>query len=205
MPSRTNQAWLDDLHGPEREEALHDLRATLVRGLRYALIQRYGVTEADVEDFVQDALVKIMDALDTFRGESRFTTWAQKIAVRVALSELRRKRWENVSLQDLLAQYEGDYTPSYLKESDPSPEQQVTQQMLASLVQRLVAEELTDLQRQALTAVMIGGMPPDELARRLGTSRNTIYKRVHDARSRLKAALLERNLAPEDVLAAFAG
>ncbi len=205
MSSRTNEAWLSDLRGPKREAAIDDLRATLVRGLRYALIQRYGVTEADVEDFVQDALVKIMDALDTFRGESRFTTWAQKIAVRVALSELRRKRWENISLQNLLSRYEGDYTPSYLKEPDPSPEQQVTQQMLASLVQDLIDEELTDLQRQALTAVMIGGMPPGELARRLGTSRNTIYKRVHDARARLQEALLAHDLAPQDVLAAFDG
>jgi RNA polymerase sigma-70 factor (ECF subfamily) len=205
MPSRTNEAWLKDLRGPEREAALSDLRTILVRGLRYALKQKYGVTDADIEDFVQDALVKIMDALDTFRGESRFTTWAQKIAVRVALSELRRKRWENVSLQDLLSQYEGDYTPPYLKEPDPTPEQQVTQQMLTSLVQNLIQEELTDLQRQALTAVMIGGMPPGELARRLGTSRNTIYKRVHDARARLQEALIDHNLAPKEVLAAFNG
>jgi RNA polymerase sigma-70 factor, ECF subfamily len=205
MTRRTNEAWLSDLCGPQRQAALEDLRAYLVQGLRYALKQKYGVTDADIEDFVQDALVKIMDALDTFRGESRFTTWAQKIAVRVALSELRRKRWENVSLQDLLSKFEGDYTPSYLKEPDPSPEQQVTQQMLMSLVQQIIHEELTNLQRQALTAVMIGGMSPGELARRLGTSRNTIYKRLHDARLRLKKTLLAHNLAPEDVLAAFEG
>ncbi len=58
---------------------------------------------AAIEDFAQDALVKILGNLDSFRGESHFTTWAQKIAVRAAFTELRRKEWCDVSLQDLVA------------------------------------------------------------------------------------------------------
>ncbi len=37
-----------------------------------------------VEDFVQEALLKILDNLASFRGDSKFTTWAQKIAVNFA-------------------------------------------------------------------------------------------------------------------------
>ena len=92
MSERSNEEWLADLQGPGREDALGDLRALLVRGLRYAMADRPSVTEVDLEDFAQDALMKILNALDTFRGESRFTTWAQKIAVRVAFTELRRRR-----------------------------------------------------------------------------------------------------------------
>ena len=92
MKERTNQEWLADLQGPERDDALVDLRAFLVRGLRYALAGRSDGDDAIIEDFVQDALLKILAALDTFRGESRFTTWAQKITVRVAYTELRRLR-----------------------------------------------------------------------------------------------------------------
>ena len=58
--------------------------------------------EANFGDFAQEALIKITANLDSFRGESRFTTWAQKIAVNVALTELKRKRWRDVSLQELL-------------------------------------------------------------------------------------------------------
>lgn len=117
MKERTNKEWLADLQGPGRDEALADLRVILVRGLHYAVANRYNVPEPNLEDFAQEALLKILATLDSFRGESRFTTWAHKIAVNVAFSELRRKRWENVSLQDLIAQYEGDFTPSVL--TDP--------------------------------------------------------------------------------------
>ena len=205
MVERTNPEWLAELRGPEREEALADLRALLVRGLRYAMADRPAVTEADLEDFAQDALLKILAGLDTFRGESRFTTWAQKIAVRVAFTELRRRRWKDVSLDGLVAQYgEGDVTPAILAEEAPSPEQQVTQQMLLEMVQRVINEELTDRQRQAMTAVIIGGMPLEEVARRMGTNRNALYKLLHDARQRLRKRMLAKGLSPQDVLAAFA-
>jgi RNA polymerase sigma-70 factor (ECF subfamily) len=202
---RTNEGWLTELRGPRRQAALEDLRAYLVRGLGYALKQKYGVTDADIEDFVQDALVKIMDALDTFRGESRFTTWAQKIAVRVALSELRRKRWEDVSLQEILSRYEGDFTPEFLSEDAPTPEQQALRRDLVATVKRVISEELSEVQRQAITAVMLGGMPLQEVARRLGISRNTLYKRLYDARQRLQEALLVKGLSQDEILAAFNG
>ena len=60
--------------------ALADLRAFLVRGLGFALSNRSDVDDQILEDFVQDALLKILENLGSFRGESRFTTWAQKIA-----------------------------------------------------------------------------------------------------------------------------
>jgi len=204
MAERTNQEWLTALRGPGREQALADLRSLLVRGLRYALADRPGVTEADLEDFAQEALLKIMAGLDSFRGESRFTTWAHKIAVRVAFTELRRQRWKDVPLQDLIARYdEGDFTPAALTDPAPSPDRRATQRMLLATVQRLIAEELTDRQRQAMTAVMIGGMPLEEVARRMGTNRNALYKLLHDARRRLKKQMLATGLSPQDVLAAF--
>ncbi len=122
---RTNEDWLNDLRGPQQDEALADLRTTLTRGLHYALINRVPANQLDdlVEDFSQDALVKILDNLDTFRGESRFTTWAQKIAVRVALTELRRQRWKDISIEDLLPEEpSGDFTPAILTDPGASPD-----------------------------------------------------------------------------------
>jgi len=204
MAERTNEQWLADLRGPGRDQALADLRDFLVRGLRYAMADRPDVTEVDLEDFAQDALVKIIDSLDSFRGESRFTTWAQKIAVRVAFTELRRKRWKDVSLQDLIARYDGvDFTPVVLTDPDASPEQLVSQQAMMDMVQRLISEELTDRQRQALTAVMIGGMSMEEVARRMDTNRNALYKLLHDARQKLKQRMTAEGLSVQDVLAAF--
>ena len=204
MAERTNQEWVAELRGPGREDALADLRSFLVRGLRYGLAGRSSVTEVDLEDFAQDALLKVLAGLDSFRGESRFTTWAHKIAIHVAFTELRRRHWQDVSLQDLIAQYDGeDFTPAVLTDSAPTPEQQTAQRMMLEMVQRLISEELTDRQRQAMMALMMGGMPMEDVARRMGTNRNALYKLMHDARQRLKKRMLDRGISPQEILAAF--
>ena len=71
------------------------------------------------------------------------------------------------------------------------------------LVMRLIAEQLTDRQRQAMQAVMMHGMNLQEVAVRMGTNRNALYKLLHDARKRLKKHLLAEGLSPQEILAAF--
>jgi RNA polymerase sigma-70 factor (ECF subfamily) len=203
MKDRTNQEWLAELQGPEHEEALADLRAFLVRGLGYALASYRDVSEAHIEDFVQDALLRIMGALDTFRGESKFTTWAQKIAVRVAFTEMRRSRWKDTSLDDIVDSQGIDFVPDMLVDTSAGPDQQAMQRIFIETLQRLIATELTEKQRQALVATQIKGMPLEEVARRMGSNRNALYKLLHDARQRLKRKLEAEGLSPEEVLAAF--
>lgn len=203
MAERNNEEWLSDLRSARAEAAIADLRRILLHGLRHSMAS-YGVTEADIEDFVQDALVKVLAELDSFRGEARLTTWAQKIAVRVALTELRRRRWRDVSLQDLVAaQTHSDFTPAVLIDRSPDPGQTATQRMMVDKITRLIAEELTDRQRQAMQAVMIGGMPLQEVADRMGTNRNALYKLLHDARQRLQKRMQREGLSPAEMLAMF--
>ncbi len=204
MAERSNQEWLDALQSAQRDGAIADLRSVLLRGLRYGMAT-YGVTEADLEDFAQEALLKTLDNLASYRGEALFTTWANKIAVRVALSELRRRRWRDVSLQDLLAKQEGsDFTPVVLTDQGPDPEQIALRRMMMDKIQRMIAEELTDKQRQAMMAVMQGGMPLQEVAVRMGTNRNALYKLLHDARQRLQKRMQREGLSPDEILAMFA-
>ncbi|MGD9147417.1 MAG: sigma-70 family RNA polymerase sigma factor, partial [Anaerolineae bacterium] len=202
MVERTNQEWLAALRGAGRDEALADLRAFLVRGLGYALSNRSDVDDQILEDFAQDALLKILKALDSFRGESRFTTWAQKIAVNVAFTELRRRRWQDTSLDQLTEGQSLDFVPDMLIDRSAGPDQQAVQRIFLETLQRLIATELTDKQRQALVAVRVHGMPLEEVARRMGTNRNAMYKLLHDARQRLKKKMEEEGLSAEDVLAA---
>ena len=210
VADRSNDAWVESLRGPGRDQSLDDLRERLLRGLRFALKQRYHVTELDLEDFVQDALVKVLDNLDSFRGESRFITWAQKIAIRVAFSELRRKRWENIALQDLVPDTPSndaanESSPlSWLPSAEPTPEHRVTRQDLRALLANLIQQELTDLQRQALVAVVLHEMPIEEVARRMSSNRNALYKLLHDARQRLKVRLEAQGVSVDEVLADFA-
>jgi RNA polymerase sigma-70 factor (ECF subfamily) len=204
--TRTNEQWLTDLTNETPEEAIQDLREMLVRGLRYTLSRRIDdQLDVLVEDFAQEALLKILDKIDTFRGESLFTTWAQKIAVRVAYTELRRKRWKDSSLEALTTPRdgEGEYVPLFLADQSPSPEDSSTQTSMVSLVRQLIDEELTDRQREAIVNLMLKGLPMEEVAELMDTNRNALYKLVHDARVRLKSRLEKENLSPEEVLAAF--
>lgn len=193
-PERSNEEWLAALQsdGPEAEAALADLRPTLLTALRLTLRPRVDRgADALAEDLVQDALLHVRDRLDQFRGDARFTTWAQKVAVRLALSELRRKRWEDVSLDAVVAD-----PPSA---PEPAADAALEQAEAVTLVRHLIATELTDRQREALSAVL-AGMPMDEVARRLGTNRNALYKLLHDARLRLKRAFEDRGLTADDLL-----
>ena len=201
MRERTNEQWLADLRGVNPDEALADLYDLLVRGLRAALRSHGGGVDANIEDFAQEAMIRITGNLDSFRGESRFTTWALKIAMNVALTELKRRRWRDVSLQDLLARHEAN--DSGLSDTHLTPEQLALQNTLLGDLRRMVDEELTDRQREAVVAVILEGMPISEVARRMGTSQNALYKLLHDARRRLKKRMEAAGLAPQEVLAAF--
>jgi RNA polymerase sigma-70 factor (ECF subfamily) len=201
MHERTNEQWLAELRGPNSDEALADLYELLVRGLSAALGGRADGVDAAIGDFAQEALIKIVSNLDSFRGESRFTTWAKKIAMNVALTELKRRRWRDVSLQDLL-----DRRPAMGRGlSDPqlTPEQLAYQNMVLAELRRTIDEELTDRQREAVIAVILEGMPIAEVARRMGTNQNALYKLLHDARKKLKLRMEAGGLSPQDVLAAF--
>jgi RNA polymerase sigma-70 factor (ECF subfamily) len=201
MQERTNEQWLAELRGTNPGEALADLREVLIRGLRAASGSYAGDVDANVEDFAQEALIKIMGNLGSFRGESRFTTWANKIAMNVVLTELKRRRWRDVSLQDLFARRgAADRGPA-----DPhlTPEQLAYQNMVLTKLRRVIDEELSARQREAVVAVILEGMPISEVARRMGTNQNALYKLLYDARKKLKLRMEAAGLSAQDVLAAF--
>jgi RNA polymerase sigma-70 factor, ECF subfamily len=200
MRERTNEQWLKELRGPNPDAAHADLYDLLVRGLGAALGGSGGV-EANFGDFAQEALIKITGNLDSFRGESRFTTWAQKVAVNVALTELKRKRWRDVSLQELLDRRGADDRGP--ADTRLTPEQLALQSTVLQELRRVVDEELTERQREAVVAVLLEGMPISEVARRMGTTQNALYKLLHDARKRLKRQMEAAGLSAEEVLAVF--
>ena len=198
MRERTNEQWLIELRGPNPDGALADLYDLLVRGLGAALGGYGGGVEANFGDFVQEALIKITGKLDSFRGESRFTTWAHKIAINVALTELKRRRWRDVSLQELFAgRGAADRGPA---EAQPTPEQLALQDTVLQELRRMVDEELTDRQKEAVVAVLLEEMPISEVARRMGTTQNALYKVLYDARKRLKKRMEAAGISPKEML-----
>lgn len=207
--ARDNDTWLSDLHaaGAQRDAALADLRAMLLRalpqGLSNLLSPDNPAFESLIEDTAQETLLRVLNGLDTFEGRSLFTTWAYKISIRVALNELRRRRWRDVSLEGLEADETDDNLPHQFASFEPSPESVIERADILRRVQQIVAEELTERQRAAMDAINVQGVPMEEVARRMGTNRNALYKLLYDARLRLKHRLEREGLNPKELLEMF--
>lgn len=198
MVDRTNEQWLADLSGPPDIQALalEDLRQRLQRGIFYYLsrersdlsqLSSQEITQM-AEDLAQDATLRVMENLGSFRGDSRFTTWATKIAVRVAISDLRRARYKDFSLDDLTA--DGDLLPASAVQVNSAPplgpEDETERSDVMQRISRALKDVLTERQYQALVAVALQGVPLEILAERMGTNRNALYKLLHDARRKLR-------------------
>jgi RNA polymerase sigma-70 factor, ECF subfamily len=209
MPSRTNEAWVSDLrnNGAEREAALEDLRAIVQKGLPYALSRWLSPDQpqfsALIDEVTQETLLRVLDQLDSFEGRSQFTTWVHKIAVRIALTELRRKRWRDASLDELTENEDIPPPPGLLADPQAGPDVLAERSDMLVRVRRIIDEELTERQRQALILLGVQDMPMEDAARKLKTNRNALYKLLHDARLRLKRRLSMEDITPNEVLTLF--
>jgi RNA polymerase sigma-70 factor (ECF subfamily) len=196
-----SQAWLAALRGPAavRDEALADLHALLLRGARFELSRRRvtlsHVSHGELDDLAtqaaDDALVAILAKLDSFRGASRFTTWAYKFVLLEAGVRARRRAWHGreVKLED------NDWLAA--RAGGPSAQQVVEGSELLHTIGDAVQTELTSHQREVFRALALNGVPIDVLAERLGTTRGALYKTLHDARRKLRAAVADAGYAVE--------
>ena len=201
--TQTEINWPAALRAPDSGEqaaAVSALRGILLNGLRVALGGRGDVSEAHLEDFAQESLVRVLDRLDQFQGRSKFTTWAQAIALNTAFTELRRKRWQDVSLDALLADGDQLAGPEMIADDVLGADEDRTR-LVASLRQA-IEKELTPKQRAAILGEL-RELPFDQIVEMLGTSRSAAYKMLHDARRALKQRLHEAGITGADIQNAF--
>ncbi len=188
--------WLQRLQSGanDRNQAIEELRTYLVRGLTRSLRHRYG-GKVQVEDIAQVALLKILDSLNSFQNRSRFETWAMAIAIRVGISELRKRYYRDISID-----VAGSKLP--IEVADASLEalkNRAGLQSLLALLQKLIDERLSDKQRLAIRG-SLEGLPVEEIAVRIKSNRNAVYKLVHDARLKLRQAFEADGFTAEEIL-----
>jgi RNA polymerase sigma-70 factor (ECF subfamily) len=212
--TRTNSEWLQSLSAQNslQPEAIEDLRALLLRASLYTLVthledlRALGEHEriALAEDCAQEALLAVLARLDDFRGESKFTTWAYKFGVNIALTRARHERWKGVSL-DALA--EDDYSLDWLQWREgfqlADSETSALQTEVGDVIWKVIRTELTDKQRQVLKWIAFDEVPMDVVVQRLGTNRNAVYKLLHDARLKVKRHFSTRGYEVEEVYDLF--
>lgn len=192
-----SRAWVDSLSasGHERDAAVERLHDLLLRAARFEVGRRHSVHLRDMDDIAEqcasDALMAVLSKLHTFRGDSRFTTWAYKFALLEAAVAVRRRAWQGRELPLPDAGWEA------FAASSGSPDLDSERGELIAAIRDAIADELTEHQREVLVATTLNGVPIDVLAERLGTTRGALYKTLHDARRKLRARLAARGLFVE--------
>lgn len=196
-----NRRWVRDLGatGPARETACKELYRLLHRvarreaSRRASSLRMYGPELDDIaHQAAADALMSICRRLDTFRGESRFTTWAVKFVIFDVATKMNRHYWRH---HDVPYDYE-DWS-RLASRFEVGPGQGIEVAEFVEAVSAAVKHCLTDWQRTVFTATVVNKVPMDALAEELGTTRNALYKALFDARKRLRAELVSTGLLPE--------
>src|SRR5574341_1482346 len=213
--TRTNQEWLHDLNasGALQESAIADLRDLLLRAALYYFSRNLGdfrgLDQAEIkqraEDCAQDALIAVLNHLSDFRGDSKFTTWAYKFAINIAMMTARRERWKGVSLDELASSDESNFFEWMMQDKSDgiAPEQSAMQGEIRGIIRDVIERDLTEKQRRVLFMMVFNDVPMDEVVRHLGTNRNAIYKMLHDARRKLKSGLQARGFEIAETLTLF--
>jgi len=193
-PIPVERNWVEVLgaDGVERDEAIADLHDLLLRAARFEIGRRRAalshVRGEELEDLAtqaaDDALVAILAKLHTYRGASRFTTWAYKFALLEAGVRVRRRAWQGREVV-----LEPERWPSFADDRQ-SVESGAEAAELLSALKRAVDEVLTPHQRSVFTALALNEVPIDVLSERMDTTRGALYKTLHDARTKLRAELV---------------
>ena len=200
---RESRIWIERLSasGPDHELAVAELHALLLRAARFETGRRYAALPhlrgGDMEDLAQqsadDALVTILRKLDDFRGESRFTTWAYKFALFEAAANVRKRAWQGREIPQ-----KAETWPLIADDRLRTPQDGAESAEQLAALGDAIQRELSPHQREVLVAIALNEVPIDVLAERLGTTRGALYKTVHDARRKLRAAMSARDLGLDE-------
>ena len=122
------------------------------------------------EDLVQEVFFRILKYRQTYRGESKFSTWMYSIAHNVKVDYFRKKKLKMVNIEN------ANPIPS----SIPGPDVQTEQKDEADLIQQSL-QKLPDDKREVLLLSRFQNMKYEEIGKITGCAIGTIKARVHHA------------------------
>ena len=155
----------------------------------YSLALRFTGDRETAADLAQEAFVKAWQGLDSFQGESSFSTWVYRLTANVCIDYLRKKARREaiepaVSLDD----------PGGLRAEPADWEQDPHLQLERSERGQALAlglSRLPDWQRQVLVLRELSGLSYQEIGEKLGLDMGTVKSRIARARLNLRKILLE--------------
>ena len=141
-------------------------------GVIYNIALRMAASRDDADDMTQEIMLKIFRSIDSFKGNSKFSTWIYRVAVNTCLDELKKKK--NKTVLSLDKEFEDDDGTSQIELKD----------MVAAAI-----THLSDEHRAVIVLRDIRGMSYSEIAEIMKCGDGTVKSRISRARAQLKTIL----------------
>jgi RNA polymerase sigma-70 factor (ECF subfamily) len=166
------------------EQAFADLRAQIEPAIRRFVRRLTGGSEME-DDIVQEVFIALYRNLDRINPIEKLRPYMFGIARRRCYDELRKRKYELVSLDE-----EPDEDESYLAlASDDAPHDEVTHWLLLHLELQAAMEKLPEIQRQVMIMYSEENLSYQEIAEILETNVGTVKSRIHYAKRALRGML----------------
>ncbi len=192
---KVTEAAVDDLVTRARDRDEAAIRAIIKANNRrlYRLARGILRNDGEAEDVVQETYVRAFTHLDSFRGDSSFSTWLARIAINEALGRLRSRRptaeWTSLPPGAIEAQI-----IQFPLSATLDPEKTMAQREIQNVVEHAI-DELPEPFRLVFITRVVEGMNIEETAEILGLKPETVKTRLHRARAMLRETV-ERKIGP---------
>ena len=173
-----------------RESAYRELVRRYQRPV-FSLIYRMVRDRELAEDLSQETFVKVLNAIDRYRPEFKFSSWVFKIANNAAIDHLRRKALDTLSLDggpDATTAERVEATALQIGDTTESPLDELEARELGSAIERAIGKLRPEYQT-CIILRHVEGRPYDEIADILGLPLGTVKTYIHRARAELRELL----------------
>jgi len=179
-------AWARDGHEIAYRELVHRYERPI-----FSLIYRMVRDRERSEDLSQETFVKVLNAIDSYRPEYKFSSWIFKIANNAAIDHLRRKELDTLSLDgapDAVTAERQEGTSLQLADTTESPLDELQARELGTQIEAAIAELRPDY-RSCILLRHVEGYAYEEIAEMLDLPLGTVKTYIHRARAQLRELL----------------
>ncbi len=154
----------------------------------YAIALRSSGSPEDAADITQEVFLKVWRSMESFRGDSGFSTWLFRITMNLCVDHARRRQTQPQT-QPLVQGEEDDERP--IPDTAPTPEEHLENSELGRELAAAL-DEVSDEHRRIVLLRDVSGMSYTEIAEVLEISEGTVKSRLSRARIALRKILLKR-------------
>lgn len=157
----------------------------------FSLIYRMVRDSAAAEDLAQDSFIKVLNHLDKYRPEFKFSSWLFKIANNVAIDFLRKRQLDTISIDGsphASTAAEVEATSIELSDGAESPLDELASRELGAIIEQAIAK-LRPEYRNCIMLRHVEGRSYEEIAATLDLPLGTVKTYIHRARHQLREAL----------------